>query len=359
VNLWAWEVVRYKYKFFKAEEHDINRRPSDKLNNYVFCFYRGRQRRHTVFRINPPEEGAFLLKIYAKPEEELNSEDDTLDHVATLHIRAPTVHLPPLAWPRKVEPWGATNYLADSGAVIVSQSQEPVMFVSGTGRKKIVLRTPLGPILSKCHVFDADGNELVQDIDREIRYTVLLNKKIPLPSDTRKEEESSLAPFVDKKESDRETIFYINNLPKPGLYKAQIFARRKPKKRGKLIIPLVACILLEYRSPGLTQGSGKKLPTEANGTKGHITITVAKERTGIAEDNDDVRANTLANRAIVAARTALRGGEREVYHSSEMAPQQVMSRTSAASLGSRKSVTSKNSARSVKVKEAPKKTHEK
>ena len=60
------------------------------------------------------------------------------------------------------------------------------------------------------------------------------------------------------------------------------------------------------RSPGLTQGSGKKLPTEANGTKGHITITVAKERTGIAEDNDDVRANTLANRAIVAARTALR-----------------------------------------------------
>ena len=47
------------------------------------------------------------------------------------------VPLPPLAWPRKVEPWGATNYLADSGAVIVSQSQEPVMFVSGTGRKKV------------------------------------------------------------------------------------------------------------------------------------------------------------------------------------------------------------------------------
>ena len=31
------------------------------------------------------------MKIYAKPEEELNSEDDTLDHVATLRIRAPTV----------------------------------------------------------------------------------------------------------------------------------------------------------------------------------------------------------------------------------------------------------------------------
>ena len=31
---------------------------------------------------------------------------------------------------------------------------------------QIVLRTPGGPILSMCHVFDAEGNELVQDIDR-------------------------------------------------------------------------------------------------------------------------------------------------------------------------------------------------
>ena len=59
--------------------------------------------------------------------------------------------------------------------------------------------------------------------------------------------QSSLAPFVEKKECERETIFYINNLPKPGLYKVQIFARKKPKKGGKLILPLVACILLVYR----------------------------------------------------------------------------------------------------------------
>ena len=51
-----------------------------------------------------------------------------------IHSQVP---LPPSAWPRKVEPWGATNYLADSGAVLVSQSQEPVMAVSGTGRKKV------------------------------------------------------------------------------------------------------------------------------------------------------------------------------------------------------------------------------
>ena len=37
--------------------------PSDRLNNYVFCFYRGLLRKHTVFCINPPEEGTFLLKV--------------------------------------------------------------------------------------------------------------------------------------------------------------------------------------------------------------------------------------------------------------------------------------------------------
>ncbi len=155
----------------------------------------------------------------------------------------------PLKWPRSNEPWGLTSYMADTEATIVN-TPEPVMVVGGTGRKKIVIRTPRGPILSLCHVFDSDGNELMVDVDRDIRYTVLLNKKMPLPADTRNEDESSLIPFVEKKEGDRETIFYINNLPKPGLYKVQIFARKKPRKRGKLILPLVATLLLDYKAPG-------------------------------------------------------------------------------------------------------------
>ena len=38
--------------------------------------------------------------------------------------------------------------------------------------------------------------------------------------------------------------------PKPGLYKLQVFARKKPKKRGLLKIPLVATILLDYKLGG-------------------------------------------------------------------------------------------------------------
>ena len=100
------------------------------------------------------------------------------------------------------------------------------------------------------------------DVDRDIKYTVLLNKHMPIPTDMRHEEETSLIPFVDKKESERETIFYINNLPKPGLYKVQIFARKKPKKRGKLILPLVATLLLDYKTPGKN-----KKPDQAGGKK--------------------------------------------------------------------------------------------
>jgi hypothetical protein len=102
---------------------------------------------------------------------------------------------PPPPYPRCVEPWGFTSYLADTGASIVNQS-EPVLVMSGI-RKKVVIRTPRAQILSLCHIFDAEGNELVQDVDRDIKYTVLLNKRMPLPSDTLNEEEvSEIISFV-------------------------------------------------------------------------------------------------------------------------------------------------------------------
>jgi hypothetical protein len=68
-----------------------SQRPSDYLNNYVFCYWKGKGRKLVVFRVAPPEEGSFFLKVYAKPEDELRSDEDTLDHVATFFIRAPEV----------------------------------------------------------------------------------------------------------------------------------------------------------------------------------------------------------------------------------------------------------------------------
>ncbi len=80
-----------------------SRRPSDALNNYVFCSYKGKQRKLVMFRVAPPEQGSFFLKVYAKPEDELKSEEDRLDHVATFLVEAPEVYTPyirgSLTWP--------------------------------------------------------------------------------------------------------------------------------------------------------------------------------------------------------------------------------------------------------------------
>ena len=86
VRMLGFEVIRYKYKFFNATKND-----NKDLNQYVMCYLRGKTRKIVNFHVSPPENGDFYLKIYAKPEEEIQHETDTLDHVATFHIIAPSV----------------------------------------------------------------------------------------------------------------------------------------------------------------------------------------------------------------------------------------------------------------------------
>ena len=64
----------------------------DSLNEYVMCYLKGRHRKIGIFKINPPYEGTFFLKVYAKPEDDiLNEVDDTLDHIATFTIHVQDV----------------------------------------------------------------------------------------------------------------------------------------------------------------------------------------------------------------------------------------------------------------------------
>ena len=50
------------------------------------CYLKGRHRKIGIFKINPPFDGTFVLKVYAKPEDEIYDEFDTLDHVATFVV---------------------------------------------------------------------------------------------------------------------------------------------------------------------------------------------------------------------------------------------------------------------------------
>ena len=57
----------------------------------------------------------------------------------------------------------------------------PVINMIGEKRKDLVILTPAAPLLSLCHIYDCDGNEIVQDKDSDVKYTVLLNRRYPLP----------------------------------------------------------------------------------------------------------------------------------------------------------------------------------
>ena len=42
----------------------------------------------------------------------------------------------------------------------------------------VIILTPKEQILSMCHIYDSAGNELVQDKDSDVKYTVLLNRRL-------------------------------------------------------------------------------------------------------------------------------------------------------------------------------------
>ena len=83
--------------------------------------------------------------------------------------------------------WGLTDAFQDTGASLVGLAI-PVVEMVGEKKKKVIMKTPNGPLLSLCHMYDADGNELVADKDHDMKYTVLLNKKKAMLNDERRKE---------------------------------------------------------------------------------------------------------------------------------------------------------------------------
>jgi hypothetical protein len=93
-----------------------------------------------------------------------------------------------MPFPRSDIPWGLTQAFFNTGARVVGVS-EPIIRMIGEKRRDIVIKTPREPLLSLCHMYDSEGNELVQDKDRDVKYTVLLNRRNPLPNTTPEDDE--------------------------------------------------------------------------------------------------------------------------------------------------------------------------
>ena len=101
------------------------------------------------------------------------------------------IEMSPWQWPSSDFPWGLTSAYHDCGGFVVGLA-DPIVEMVGEKKAKIVMKTPGGAILSLCHIYDEFGNELVQDKGRDVKYTVLLNKRNPLPQAAKDDEEVSI-----------------------------------------------------------------------------------------------------------------------------------------------------------------------
>ena len=95
-----------------------------------------------------------------------------------------------MPYPRSDQAWGVTRAFLDTGVTMpTALLMSPVISIVGEKRQRLVLKTKKTEILSMCHIYDAEGNELVQDKGRDVKYTVLLNRRNPLPKETPEEGE--------------------------------------------------------------------------------------------------------------------------------------------------------------------------
>ena len=103
-----------------------------------------------------------------------------------------------MPFPRNDQPWGVTKAFFDTDIVIPrSQLLQPIIKMIGEKKKKVTLKTLRSQVLTLSHIYDAEGNELVQDKDRDVKYTVLLNRKNPLPSSSNDDDEVTIREFKD------------------------------------------------------------------------------------------------------------------------------------------------------------------
>ena len=114
----------------------------------------------------------------------------------------------------------------------------------------------------------------------------------------------TLLPFVTKKETDKETTFIVDHPPHPGMYKLQIFARRKPKKRGLMKIPLVATLLVDFRHTGQNI---RELDYNASGsTSKRMLLSAFTAIVASQSENNNSSKGSNRTSALTSARTTRR-----------------------------------------------------
>lgn len=97
--------------------------------------------------------------------------------------------------------------------------------------------------------------------------------------------QSSLLPFITKTQTPKQVTFTIENPPKEGFFKLQIYARTKPRKKGRFKIPLAANLIVEFRHSNQPNNQ---------------PVGIRKSFSGAANLNDSSTLNRSSAKAIIS-----------------------------------------------------------
>ena len=97
--------------------------------------------------------------------------------------------------------------------------------------------------------------------------------------------QSSLLPFITKTQTPKQVTFTIENPPKEGFFKLQIYARTKPRKKGRFKIPLAANLIVEFRHSNQPNNQ---------------PVGIRKSFSGAATLNDSSTLNRSSAKAIIS-----------------------------------------------------------
>ncbi|XP_071520428.1 uncharacterized protein [Panulirus ornatus] len=212
VTLVATTLIRYKYKFFPADQTE-----EACVNQWVFCTLKEGGAVGS-FTIMAPEKTNYILKIYAGHEEHLEEEGSSLDHVVSFLLACEKARRYPVPWPLHDVAWGPTPRLYECGLDPVNQTGPVIVTWGG---KKLIYFEKAFEIMIMFQVYNTEGH--------------LLNLKGIIGS-----------------EETEEQLRLVIVPPGVGYYKLLIYGIPRPQVggsavRGRWRLPLLASYLIECK----------------------------------------------------------------------------------------------------------------
>ncbi|KAK3857576.1 hypothetical protein Pcinc_036177 [Petrolisthes cinctipes] len=207
ITLLASALVRFKYKFFPANQSE-----EECINQWVFCTMK-EEGAVGSFTVLAPSVDTYILKVYAGKEELLEDDGSALNHVASFLLVCEKARRYPMPWPIHDVAWGPTPRLYECGIDPINQ---PGPIILTWGGKKLLTFEKAFDVMLMFQVFDAKGAALEQK------------------------------GMLGRQETDDQVRLVIVP-PGIGYFKLLMYGIPRPQVRGRWRLPLLASYLIECK----------------------------------------------------------------------------------------------------------------